>query len=100
MEKKQANKGITEVKHFKMDYHLRIICYTSEEGLGAVLPQQQVNDWETTHFAPKFLTEFEKTFSKNELELLVVVWAKKIPKLCILCRILGRVRSQGFDNNF
>ena len=74
-ETKQAIKNITELKHFKRNLPLRIICDASKEGLGAILQQQHEGGWETTRFASRFLTEFEKKYSINELELLAVVWA-------------------------
>ena len=42
-----------------------------------MLQQKSEEGWETTHFAARFLTEFEMKFSINELELLVVVWSKE-----------------------
>ena len=72
---KQAIKEITEIKHFKRDLPLRIICDASKGGLVAVLQQQQEGEWETTHYASRFLTKVEKKGSINKLELLSVVWA-------------------------
>ena len=72
---KEAIRKITELKHFKRDLPLRIICDASREGLGAMLQQEQEEGWETTHYASRFLTEFEQKYSINELELLAVVWA-------------------------
>ena len=72
---KRTIKETTEIKHFKRNVPLRIICNASEEGLVAVRQQQQDNEWETTHFVFRFLFEFEKMYSINELEMLVVVWA-------------------------
>ena len=71
---KEAIKEITAIKHFQRDAPTRIICDPSKEGLGAVLQQKPGAEWVTTHFALRFLTEFEKKYSMNELELLAVVW--------------------------
>ena len=72
---REAMKTITELKHFKKKLPLRIICDANKEGLGAVSQQMSEESWETTHFASRFLTEFERKHSINELELLAVVWA-------------------------
>ena len=72
---KKALQKITEIKHFKRDPPVRIICDASKEGLGAVLQQQTDEGWRATLFASRFLTSFEQKYSKNELELLAVVWA-------------------------
>ena len=72
----QEVKRITELTHFKKDKKLRIICDASKHGLGDVLQQQQSNqEWKPVSFASRFLTDFECKHSKNELELLAVVWA-------------------------
>ena len=70
---KTSNEG--EIKHFKRNLPLRIICDASKEGLGAICQQQNEGEWETTHYASRFLTEFEKKYSINEIELIAVVWA-------------------------
>ena len=57
---KDAIKKITEIKHSQRDVPTRIICDASQEGLGAVLQQKQNTEWETTHYASRFQTEFEK----------------------------------------
>ena len=80
---KQAIKDITEIKHFKRNLPLRIICDASKESLGAILQQQNEGEWETTHYASRFSTEFEKKYSINELELLVVVWAIEKFRNCV-----------------
>ena len=66
---------ITEIKHFKRNQPVRIICDASREGLGAVLQQKTEEGWRTTHFASRFLTIFEQKYSIKELKLLAVVWA-------------------------
>ena len=67
-------KRITELALFKKDEKLRIICDAGEQGLGAVLHQQQSNqEWKPVTFASRFLTDFESKYSINELELLAVV---------------------------
>ena len=75
---KDAIKKKTEIKHPQREVPTRIICYASKEGLGAVLQQKQNTEGETTHYASRFLTEFETNYSINELDLLAVVWAKGI----------------------
>ena len=64
---KEAIKEITAIKHFQRDGPARIICDASKEGLGAVLQQKPGAEWETTHLASRFLIEFEKKYSINEL---------------------------------
>ena len=71
---KAAIKQITEMKHFQRDVPKRIICDASKEGLRAVLQQKLNTEWETTHYASRFLTEFEKKYSINKLVLLAAVW--------------------------
>ena len=66
---------MTELEHFKRNLELCIICDASKEGLGAVLQQKSEEEWETTLFASRFLTKFEKKYSINEFELLAVVWS-------------------------
>ena len=63
------------MKTFQRVVPTRIICDASKEGLGAVLQQKQNTEWETAHYASRFLTEFEKKCSINELELFAVVWS-------------------------
>ena len=70
---KEAIKQLTELKHFKRDLPVRIICDASKEGLVAMLQQKQEEGWEATHYASRFLTPFEQKYSINELELLAVV---------------------------
>ena len=72
---KEEIKHITEIKHFKKNQPLRIICDASKEGLGAVLQQKTDEGLQATHFASRFLTTFEQKYSINELELPAVVWA-------------------------
>ena len=72
---KEEIKHITEIKHFKKNQPLRIICDASKEGLGAVLQQKTDEDLQATHFASRYLTTFEQKYSINELELPAVVWA-------------------------
>ena len=54
---------------------LRIICDASKEGLGAVLQQNEENNWKPIAYASRFSTDFEAKYSINELELLAVVWS-------------------------
>ena len=37
---KEAIKKLTELKHFKRNIELRIVCDASKEGLGAILQQK------------------------------------------------------------
>ena len=57
---------------------MRIVCDASRERLGAVLQQKTDEDWRAVHFASRLVITFEQKYSNNELELLTVVWAKKI----------------------
>ena len=65
-------KKATMLKHFKRQCPLRIIC---ESGLGAVLLQEENNEWKPISFASRFLTEWESKYSINELEFLAIVWS-------------------------
>ena len=64
---------MNELKHFKRNLPLRLICNASKERFGAVLQQHTKEGWETTQFASRFLTEFKQKYSMNEIELLAVV---------------------------
>ena len=66
---------MTDLKLFKRNLQLRIICDRSKEGLGAVLQQKSEEGRETTHFVSLFYTKFEKQYSINKLEGLAVVWS-------------------------
>ena len=44
-------------------------------GLGAVLQQRKQDRWTPINFASRKLSDLEKKYSTNELELLAVVWA-------------------------
>ena len=55
---KPAIKDFTEIKHSKRNLPLRRICDPSKEDLGVFLQQPNDGEWETTHYAPRFLTEF------------------------------------------
>ena len=71
----QAIKQMADLKNFKKNLPLRIICDAIKEGLRAMLQQKQEEGWEPIHYASRFLTEFEQKYSINELELLAVMWA-------------------------
>ena len=60
---------------FERGQKLRIICDASKMGLGAVLQQRKQDKWTPINFASRQLSELEKKYSMNELELLAVVWA-------------------------
>ena len=66
---------MVELKDLKRNLPLLIICDASKDEMGSVLQQKSEQGWETTHFAARFLTEFEQKHSINELERLAVVWA-------------------------
>ena len=69
-------KRVVEVSHFERNNKTRKICDASKQGLSSVLQQkQQDGEWRPTCFASRFLTDFKKKYSINELELLVMVWA-------------------------
>ena len=54
---------------------MRIICDASKAGLGAVLQQEENDEWKPISFASRFLTDLETKHSINEIELLAIVWA-------------------------
>ena len=70
---RKAIQQITEIKHFKKNQPMRIVCDASREGLGAVLQQKTDEGWRAVHFASRFVITFEQKYSNNELELLTVV---------------------------
>ena len=72
---KQAIKTIVEQKHFDINCQTRKKCDASKEGLGACLEQKQNNTWHPIAYASRFLNTNEQRYSKNELELLAVVWS-------------------------
>ena len=63
------------MNHFKRQCPLRIICYASKSGLGAVLQQEENNEWKPISFASRFLTELKSKHSMNEFELLAILWS-------------------------
>ena len=77
MKSKYPIKEITAIKHFERDSPRRIIYDDSKVGLGAVLKQNQEGEWETTLYASPFITEMEKNYAINEIEVLAVVCALK-----------------------
>ena len=72
---KKEIQNITQIKHFKSNQPVRIICDASREGLGRFCNRRRKR---TSHFASGFLTTFDQMYSINELELLAVVWAIEI----------------------
>ena len=74
---KEAIKKMTKQNDFERNLELRKICDASQDGLGAVQQRKSEEGWETTHFASRFLKEFEKKYSINELELFAVVWSEE-----------------------
>ena len=66
---------VAELTHFKRNEPLRTICDASKHGLGAVLQQCEEHQWKPISYASRFLTDFEATYSINELEFLAVVWS-------------------------
>ena len=81
--KKKEFQKIPEIKLFKKNQPLRMVCDASRDGLGAVLQQQTEQGWRATHFASRFLTSFKQKYSINELELLAVVWAIENFRNCV-----------------
>ena len=43
-----------ELTHFKRNYQLRIICDASKQGLGAVLQQNEENNWKPIAYTSRF----------------------------------------------
>ena len=64
-----------ELTHFKRNKPIRIICYASKQGLGAVLQQCEEIKWTPIAYASRYFCELESKYSINELELLAVVWS-------------------------
>ena len=60
---------------FERGKELRIICDASKAGLGSVLQQKEQEGWVPINFASRYLSDLEKKYSTNELELLAVVWS-------------------------
>ena len=75
LKKQVAN--IVELKHFDVHKDIRIVCDASHNGLGAVLEQLGTEGWRPISFASRFLNAAEKKYSRNELELLAVVWGSE-----------------------
>ena len=72
--KKQIMK-ITENKHIDITKETRIKSDASEKGLGACLEQKLGHIWKTVDYASRFLNRLEERYSRNELELLAIIWA-------------------------
>ena len=66
--------NIVELRHFDIYRDTRIVCDASHNGLEAVLEQLNSERWKPISFASRYLNEAEKNYSKNELEMLAVVW--------------------------
>ena len=65
---KTALKRVTQIKRFKKDSPLRIVCDVSKEGVGAILQQETEADWNPVYFASRFVTPFEQKYSIKELD--------------------------------
>ena len=74
---KQQVANLVELKHFYVHKDIRIVCDTSHNGLGAVLVQFGSEGWRPISLASLFLNAAEKKYSRNELEMLAVVWGSK-----------------------
>ena len=74
---KSLVENIVELRHFDTHRETRNICDASHDGLGAVLEQYGTSGWHLISFASRYLNPAEKKYSKNELELFAVVWAKE-----------------------
>ena len=68
-------KNIVEKKYFDIYRETRIVCGASHDGLGAMLEQYGSQDWHSIGFASRYLSQAEKKYSTNELELLAIKWA-------------------------
>ena len=61
--------------HYDSSKKSRVKCDASHIGLGACLEQEiDPGIWGPTAFASRFLNNAETKYSKNELELLAIVW--------------------------
>ena len=65
--------NIDELRLFDVHRDIRIVCDASHKGLGAVLKQIGPEGWRSISFASRFLSEAEKKYSTNELEMLAAV---------------------------
>ena len=72
---KQKITGIPCLAHYNSNYPNIVTTDASTKGLGATLWQEQPNgELKPIGFASRFLSDTEKKYAINELELLAVVW--------------------------
>ena len=81
---KQKITEIPCVAHYNSDYPNIITTDASTKGLGATLRQEQPDGkLKPIGFASRFLSDTEKKYAINKLELLAVVWGLEHFRLCI-----------------
>ena len=67
--------NITENKHFDVTKETRIKSDVNKKILGACLEQKHGHIWKPVAYASRFSNRLEERYSRNELELLAIVWA-------------------------
>ena len=63
------------LKYFNAEAQTRIVADAGPEGLGAVLTQNQEENWVVLSYASRNLSDVEKRYSQTEKEALALVWA-------------------------
>ncbi|KAL9962010.1 hypothetical protein ACROYT_G031062 [Oculina patagonica] len=61
--------------YYDKDARTRVIADASPVGLGAVLAQEQNDQWRPVYYASRSLTAVERRYSQTEREALALVWA-------------------------
>ncbi|KAL9962009.1 hypothetical protein ACROYT_G031061 [Oculina patagonica] len=61
--------------YYDKDARTRVIADASPVGLGAVLAQEQNDQWRPVYYASRSLTAVERRYSQTERKALALVWA-------------------------
>ena len=72
--KNQISK-IIENQHFGLDKETKVKCDANAKGLGECLEQKTDKIWHTIAFLNQFSNALVQRYSRNNLELLAVVWS-------------------------